>query len=93
MSRHAENLHLGASILGNSLANVIVANNLRRREEAAQAQAEANSVASVRKLAAMLTAAQREIAASHAREAVMQEEIDGLRFDLRRTQAALSRML
>lgn len=90
---HAENLHIGASVLGTSLANAIVANSARRREERAQAQAEANSVASVRRLAAMLAAAQREIAASHAREAAMQEEIDGLRFDLRRTQAALSRAL
>lgn len=90
---HAENLHIGASMLGTSLANAIVANTARRREERIQAQAEANSVASVRRLAAMLAAAQRENAASQAREAALREEIDGLRFDLRRTQAALSRAL
>ncbi|SDH20403.1 hypothetical protein [Bosea robiniae] len=93
MSNHAFNLEMGAAVIGNGLANAIVANNVRRREERHQAAAEANSVASVRRLAAMLAAAQREIAASRAREAAMQEEIDGLRFDLRRTQAALSRAL
>jgi predicted RNase H-like nuclease (RuvC/YqgF family) len=93
MSNHAENLHLGIGMLGNSLANAIVANNQRRREERLQAEAEANSVQSVRRLAAMLAAAQRENAALRGERAALQEEIDGLRFDLRRTQAALSRML
>ena len=93
MSNHAETLHLGASALGTSVANLLIANSARRREERLQAQADANSVQSVRRLASMLAAAQREIAASHAREAAMQEEIDGLKFDLGRTQAALRRML
>ena len=90
---HAENLHIGAAALGTSVTNLIMANSARRREERLQAEAEANSVQSVRRLAAMLAAAQREIAASRARETAMQEEIDGLRFDLGRTQAALRRML
>lgn len=93
MSNHAENLHIGASMLGTSLANAIVANNERRRQERLQAEADANSVASVRRLAAMLAAAQRENAALRAREAALQEEVDGLRFDLGRTQAALRRLL
>lgn len=93
MTDHAFNLHVGASVLGNSLANAIVQNTARRREERLQAEAEANSVQSVRRLAAMLAAAQRENAALRAREAALQEEIDGLRFDLGRTQAALRRML
>ena len=93
MSRHAYNLEMGAAVIGKGLANAIVANNVRRREERHQAEAEANSVASVRRLAAMLAAAQRENAALRVREAALQAEIDGLRFDLRRTQAALSRAL
>ena len=93
MSNHAENLHIGASMLGTSLANAIVANNERRRQERLQAEAEANSVASVRRLAAMLAAAQRENAALRGEKAALQEEIDGLRFDLGRTQAALRRLL
>lgn len=93
MSNHAENLHMGAAFLGNSLANAIVANNERRRQERLQAEAEANSVQSVRRLAAMLAAAQRENAALRGEKAALQEEIDGLRFDLGRTQAALRRLL
>ena len=93
MSNHAENLHIGASMLGTSLANAIVANNERRRQERLQAEAEANSVASVRRLAAMWAAAQRENAALRGEKAALQEEIDGLRFDLGRTQAALRRLL
>lgn len=93
MSNHAETLHIGASALGTSVANLLVANSVRRREERLQAQAEANSVASVRRLAAILAAAQNELAACRRREAALAEEIDGLRFDLRRTQAALSRAL
>lgn len=93
MSNHAETLHIGASALGTSVANLLVANSQRRREERLQAEAEANSVQSVRRLAAMLAAAQRDNAALRAREAALQEEIDGLRFDLGRTQAALRRLL
>lgn len=93
MSNHAETLHIGASALGTSVANLLIANSARRREERLQAEADANSVASVRRLAQMLRQAQNELAASRAREAAMQEEIDGLRFDLGRTQAALRRLL
>lgn len=93
MSNHAETLHIGAAALGTSVTNLIMANSARRREERAQAQADANSVASVRRLAAMLAAAQRENAALRVREAALQEEVDGLKFDLGRTQAALRRLL
>lgn len=93
MSRHAENLHIGASALGTSVANLLVANSQRRREELAQAQAEANSVASVRRLAAMLAAAQRENAALRVREAALSQEVEGLRYDLECAHAALRRVL
>lgn len=93
MSRHTHNLEMGASVIGNSLANAIVQNNLRRREERLQAEAEANSVASVRRLAAMLTAAQRENAALRATEAALRSEVDGLRYDLECAHAALRRVL
>lgn len=90
---HAENLHFGAAVIGNSLANAIVQNDIRRREEAAQAQADAASVASVRRLAAMLAAAQRENAALRAREAALQAEVEGLQYDLACAHAALRRVL
>ena len=93
MSRHAYNLEMGAAVIGNSLANAIVQNNLRRQEERAQAQADANSVASVRKLAAMLAAAQKENAALRAKEAALRSEVDGLRYDLECAHAALRRVL
>lgn len=93
MTDHAFNLHVGASVLGNSLANAIVQNNERRRQERIEAQAETNSVASVRRLAAMLAAAQRENAASQRREAALREEVEGLRYDLECAHAALRRML
>lgn len=93
MSNHAENLHLGVSALGMSLAGAIVANNQRRAEERAQAQADANSVQSVRRLAQMLRQAQNDLAASRHREAALAQEVDGLRYDLDCTQAALRRML
>lgn len=90
---HAENLHLGFSALGNGLAGAIVENSARRREERAQAAAEAHSVASVRRLAAMLAAAQRENAALRAREAALQAEVEGLQYDLGCAHAALRRVL
>lgn len=90
---HAENLHLGASVLGTSLANAIIANDARRREERAQAAAEANSVASVRRLAAMLAAAQRENAALRGEKAALQAEVEGLQYDLACAHAALRRVL
>lgn len=90
---HAENLHIGAAALGTSVTNLIMANSARRREERLQAEADANSVASVRRLAAMLAAAQRENAALRLERTALQEEVDGLKFDLGRTQAALRRLL
>lgn len=90
---HAENLHIGASALGTSVANLLVANSERRRVERLEAQAEANSVASVRRLARMLTTAQNDLAASRARETALQEEIDRLRFDLGRAHATLRRLV
>jgi hypothetical protein len=93
MSRHAENLHIGASALGTSVANLLIANSARRREERFQAEADANSVASVRRLASMLAAAQNELAASRRREAALTQEVDGLRYDLECAHAALRRVL
>lgn len=90
---HAETLHLGFSAVGNGLANAIIANDARRREERAQAVADANSIQSVRRLAAMLAAAQNELAASRRREAAMQSEIEGLQYDLSCAHAALRRVL
>lgn len=84
MSRHAENLHTGFSMLGASLASTIVANQQARRVAAIEAQAEANAVASVRAL-------RNELAASLAREAAMQREITQLRFELGRARGALRR--
>ena len=93
MSNHAFNLEMGAAVIGNGLANAIVSNNIRRREERAQAEAEANSVQSVRRLAAMLAAAQNELAASRRREAALTQEVDGLRYDLECAHAALRRVI
>lgn len=93
MSNHAETLHIGASALGTSVANLLVQNSIRRREERAQAQAEANSVQSVRRLAAMLAAAQRENAALRSGRAALEAEVEGLRYDLECAHAALRRVL
>ncbi len=90
---HAETLHIGASVIGNSLANAIVANDARRREERAQAAAEAHSVASVRRLAAMLAAAQRENAALREEMTALRAEVEGLQYDLACAHAALRRVL
>jgi len=84
MSHHAYNLEMGAAVIGTSLANAIVANDQRRREERIAAEAEANSVASVRRL-------RSELAASLAREAALQDRLNSARFELLRTQAALRR--
>lgn len=81
---HAENLHIGVSAIGMSLASAIVANDQRRREERIQAQAEANSVASVRRLA-------NALAVSRQREAALKAEITQLRFELGRARGALRR--
>ncbi|CAM5763583.1 hypothetical protein [Bosea minatitlanensis] len=93
MSNHAFNLEMGSAVIGSSLANAIVQNNIRRRDERIAAEAEANSVASVRRLAAALATAQNEVAASRRREAAMQEEINRLRFDLGRAHAAIRRLV
>ena len=93
MSNHADNLHLGASAIGASLISAIVVNDQMRRAAAVEAQAEANSVASVRRLAAMLAAAQRENAALRVREAALEAEVEGLRYDLECAHAALRRVL
>lgn len=90
---HAETLHIGASAIGTSVANLLVANSERRRQERLQAEADANSVQSVRRLARMLTTAQNDLAASQAREAAMQLEIDRLRFNLGRAHATLRRLV
>lgn len=83
---HAENLHIGVSAIGMSLAGAIIANDQARRQARLEAQAEANSIASVRRLA-------NQLAASRRREAALQDEIDQLRFDLGRAHAALRRLL
>lgn len=93
MSNHAFNLEMGAAVIGNGLANAIVQNNIHRRDERIAAEAEANSIASVRRLAAALAAAQNEVAASRRREAAMQDEINRLRFNLGRAQAELRRLV
>lgn len=93
MSNHAFNLEMGTAAIGRGLAGAIVQNNIRRRDERIAAEAEANSVASVRRLAAALAAAQNEVAASRRREAAMQQEINRLRFDLGRAQAAIRRLV
>ena len=90
---HAENLHLGASVLGTSLANAIIANDQLRREKAAQAAADAASVQSVRRLAAMLAQAQKENAALRAKEAALQAEVVSLQYDLTCAHAALRRVV
>lgn len=81
---HAENLHLGISMLGNSLANTIVQNNQMRRQAALEAAAEANSVDAVRRLA-------NALAASRSRETALEAQIVQLQFELGRARAALRR--
>ena len=81
---HAENLHIGISVLGNSLANAIVQNGQMRRQAALEAAAEANSVDAVRRLA-------NALAASRSRETALEAQIVQLQFELGRARAALRR--
>lgn len=86
MSRHAENLHMGASVIGAGLISAIMANDQARKAARQEAEAEASSVAAVRAL-------RMEMAASLRREAALREEVNRFRFDLLRTQSALRRAL
>jgi cell division protein FtsB len=93
MTDHAHNLHVGGGILGASLISAIMVNDASRKQAKLEAEAEANSVASVRRLAAMLAAAQRENAALRGERAALATEVEGLRDDLECAHAALRRML
>lgn len=81
---HAENLHIGVSAIGMSLAGAIIASDQARRQARLEAQAEAHSIASVRRLANALAASQR-------REAALESEVVRLRFELGRARGALRR--
>ncbi|MBX9910835.1 MAG: hypothetical protein K2Z25_19285 [Beijerinckiaceae bacterium] len=93
MSDHAHNLHLGASVVAGGLISAIMANDAARRVARQEAEAEATSVASVRRLAALLAATQRENAALRAGRTALQAEVEGLREDLACAHAALRRVL
>jgi hypothetical protein len=82
---HADNIHLGASAIGGSLISCIMAAQRDRQIANENAEAEANSVASVRAL-------RNELAASVRREAALQERLNRANFELLRTQAALRRI-
>lgn len=90
---HADNIHLGASVIAGGLISAIVVNDANRRAAAVEAQAEANSVASVRRLAAMLARVQNENAALRGERAALEAEVEGLRYDLECAHAALRRVL
>ena len=70
-----------------------MANDAARRVARQEAEAEATSVASVRRLAALLAATQRENAALRAGRTALQAEVEGLREDLACAHAALRRVL
>ena len=93
MTDHAHNVHVGASVIGAGLISAIMANAANRKAARQEAEAEANSVASVRRLAAMLAAAQKENAALRAGRTALQAEVEGLREDLACAHAALRRVL
>ena len=93
MTDHAGNLHIGASAIGAGLISAIMVNDANRKIARQEAQAEANSVASVRRLAALLAATQRENAALRSSKAALQAEVEGLREDLACAHAALRRVL
>jgi hypothetical protein len=84
MSDHANNLHIGASVIGAGLIGAIMAHDAARKVARHEAEAEANSVASVRAL-------RMEMAASLRREAALQNQLNAARFELLRAQAALRR--
>ena len=90
---HADNLHLGASAIGAGLIGAIMANDQARKIARQEAAAEATSVASVRRLAALLAATQRENAALRASRTALLAEVEGLRGDLECAHAALRRVL
>lgn len=90
---HADNLHMGASVVAGGLISAIMVNDANRRQARIEAQAEATSVQSVRRLAAMLAAVQTENAALRAGRAALQAEVEGLREDLACAHAALRRVL
>lgn len=92
MSR-ADNIHLGASVIAGGLISAIVVNDANRRAAAVEAAAEANSVQSVRRLAAMLARVQNENAALRGEKAALSAEVEGLRYDLECAHAALRRVL
>lgn len=84
MSNHADNLHIGGAAIGASLVGLIMTNDAVRRQARLEAEAEANSVRSVRALG-------MELAASLRREAAMKEEIIKLRFELGRARGEIRR--
>lgn len=93
MSDHAHNLHMGASAIGAGLIGAIMVNDANRRIAKQEAQAEATSVQSVRRLAALLAAVQNENAALRASRTALQAEVEGLRGDLECAHATIRRML
>lgn len=93
MTDHAHNLHVGAGVIGAGLISAIMANDANRRAAKQEAEAEATSVASVRRLAALLATTQRENAALRAGKAALAAEVEGLREDLACAHAALRRVL
>lgn len=93
MSDHAHNLHMGASVVAGGLISAIMVNDAARKQARIEAQAEANSIASVRRLAALLAATQRENAALRSSRAALVAEVEGLREDLACAHAALRRVL
>lgn len=93
MSDHAHNLHMGASVVAGGLISAIMVNDAARKQARIEAQAEATSIQSVRRLAAMLAAAQRENAALRSAKAALMAEVEGLRGDLECAHATIRRML
>ncbi|OYX00445.1 MAG: hypothetical protein B7Z14_09060 [Bosea sp. 32-68-6] len=93
MTNHAENLHLGASIVAGGLISAIMVNDANRKIAKREAQAEATSIQSVRRLAQLLAATQRENAALRNQNAALRGEVEGLREDLACAHAALRRVL
>lgn len=93
MTDHAHNLHVGASAVAGGLISAIIVNDANRRIAKQEAEAEATSIASVRRLAAMLAAVQKENAALRSSRAALQAEVGGLREDLACAHATIRRML
>lgn len=93
MTDHAHNLHVGAGVIGAGLISAIMVNDANRKIAREMAQAEATSIASVRRLAALLAAVQNENAALRRAGAALKAENEGLRDDLACAHAALRRVL